>query len=76
MSWNIRVVQWTEGEEAYIGLREVYYTEGGLPYGHCEAVAVGNTRDELDQYMEWMEIAMTLPILYEADLNAVSTELH
>jgi hypothetical protein len=63
MHWNIRVVKYSEGEETFLEVAEVYYNELGKPCGFHVARPSGESVDELYQYTDWMSEALTYPIL-------------
>lgn len=63
MTWNIRVVKYSEDEETILEIAEVYYNTHGKPCGFHIARASGESIDELHQYTDWMKEALAYPIL-------------
>ena len=63
MSWNIRVVKYSEDEETILEVSEVYYNELGKPCGFHIARASGESIDELHDYTDKMKEALALPII-------------
>ena len=63
MTWNIRVVKYSEDEETILEIAEVYYNTHGKPCGFHIARASGESIDELHQYTDWMKEALGYPIL-------------
>jgi hypothetical protein len=63
MTWNIRLVQYQEEGESVLALAEVYYNTLGKPMGYCMASAVGESIDDLHEYVDWMKEALAYPII-------------
>lgn len=64
--WNLRVVHMIDEnypDEPYLEIREVYYDQMGKPMGHSTATVGGEKVDDLRQYVEWVQLALTKPIL-------------
>jgi len=74
--WNLRVVNWKEDGEEVIEVREVYYSPEGIPWGHCQATAMGSNKEDVERYLSWMVEALTKPILTEQDFHAYLTDIH
>lgn len=63
MTWNIRVVKYTEEGKPVLALAEVFYNTHGKPCGFTSASAEEESIDDLHQYVDWMKEALALPIL-------------
>ena len=63
MNWNIRVVKYSEDEETFLEVAEVYYNEIGKPCGFHIARASGESIDDLHDYTDKMKEALAYPIL-------------
>jgi len=79
MSWNHRIVRQKLENDAgdWLKICEVYYDDKGVPWTHTvDAVGVsGETLEELKQTLEWMQKAVTEPILDEADFVGVCSDI-
>ena len=70
MNWNIRVVKYSEDEETFLEVAEVYYNEIGKPCGFHIARASGESIDDLHDYTDKMKEALAYPILeFNKDLG-------
>ncbi len=60
MTWNYRLVQYTEAEGGGYGIHEVYYDEAGSPTGMTERAVgpVGDTPDEVVRDLTRMQNAV------------------
>ena len=63
MSWNIRVVKYTEEGKPVLELAEVFYNILGKPCGFTSAVAAEESIDDLHEYVDWMKEALAYPII-------------
>ena len=68
--WNHRIIERIDARGTETGhwleICEVHYGDDGRPYGHTDAIGVtGENLDELRQTLEWMQRALTQPILKE-----------
>ena len=63
MTWNLRVVDQSEGGEDYLEVCEVYYDEIGIPMGYCKASMSGETIEDIQQYLMWALAALDQPVL-------------
>ena len=72
MSWNYRVVSYTDVEgETHLGIHEVYYDKDGRPSMYTESAMApyGETLEELTKDLEHMRVALTKPVLTEEDFT-------
>jgi hypothetical protein len=63
MTWNLRVVDQSEGGEDFLEVCEVYYDEIGIPMGYCKASMSGETIEDIQQYLMWALAALDQPVL-------------
>lgn len=63
MTWNLRLVDQSEGGEDYLEVCEVYYDEIGIPLGYCKAAMAGDTIEDIQQYLMWALGALDQPVL-------------
>jgi hypothetical protein len=71
LSWNYRVVFFKGREgliEDYYAIQEVYY-EGEKPVAYCDAEAVGDSVDELQECLDRMMKAAAAPVLNADDME-------
>jgi len=64
MSWNYRVVKFTEDED-YYEIKEVFYDADGKPVGYSDAVCGSDTYEGLFKCMSMMQSAHAKPVLEE-----------
>lgn len=64
MSWNYRVVKFTEDED-YYEIKEVFYDTDGKPVGYSDAVCGSDTYEGLFKCMSMMQSAHAKPVLEE-----------
>ncbi len=71
MSWNHRVMRFSNDSEEWFGVHEVYYHEDGRLRGYTtEAVNVmGETVEELRAILERMLASLNKPILTADDFK-------
>lgn len=72
MSWNHRVVKYTDGEgTTHFGVHEVYYDKEGRPSMYTESAMspYGETLEELQLDLERMLGALTKPVLTDDDFK-------
>ncbi len=79
MAWNYRIViKTTEDGDHYYGIHEVYYNEAGLADNCTETPCdpFGETRAELQDNVNQMAEAFTMPVLHYDDIyeNSSSSE--
>jgi hypothetical protein len=67
MTWNLRLVNMSDGSEPYVEIREVYYDQIGKPLGHSAATMGGEDSNEIKTYLEWANQALSKPILNFGD---------
>lgn len=63
MTWNLRVVDQSEGGEDFLEVCEVYYDEIGIPMGYCKASMSVETIEDIQQYLMWALAALDQPVL-------------
>ena len=63
MTWNIRVVKYTEEGKPVLALAEVFYNTHGKPCGFTSASAEEESIDDLHQYVDWMKEALAYPVI-------------
>lgn len=63
MTWNLRLVNMSDGVEPYVEVREVYYDQIGKPLGHCTATMGGEDAKEIKIYLTWAIDALNKPVL-------------
>lgn len=72
MSWNHRIVSYTDAEgTTHFGIHEVYYNHSGFPemYTESSVAPYGESLDELRRDMKRMTEALELPVLTDADFR-------
>ena len=77
MSWNHRVVKYTDGDgTTHFGIHEVYYDSDGRPSMYTESAMApyGETLEELAQDLERMRGALVKPVLSDADFKKENKE--
>jgi hypothetical protein len=67
MTWNLRLVNMSDGGEPYVEIREVYYDQIGKPLGHSAATMGGEDSKEIRTYLEWAIQALSKPTLNFGD---------
>ena len=69
MSWNYRVVRFTEivGDEDFYEIKEVFYDNLGKPVGYSDANCGADTYEGLFECMSMMQAAHAKPVLDEAE---------
>ena len=69
MSWNYRIMAWTQEENPYLQIHSVYYDEKGKPKNYSERGewAGGDTLKEIESELELMKLALKKPILWAGD---------
>lgn len=69
--WNYRLVNMPEENygEPYLELREVHYTDKGVPVGHTPANTGSETLEGITEILRWHSLALSKPILTEADFT-------
>jgi hypothetical protein len=70
-SWNRRVVVMTEENdgEPLFALREVFYTQDGVPIGHQEPSVMSETMEGLAKLLDRMKEALAQPALKPEDFK-------
>ena len=79
MTWNLRVLEISDGASYYYEIREVYYNEHGKPWGHSRATMQGESKEALRNYLTWALEAIDKPAFQECDLverDANNPEVH
>jgi YD repeat-containing protein len=72
MSWNHRVVSYTDAEgTTHFGIHEVYYDESGRPTMYTESAMspYGESLEELRIDLERMRAALEEPVLTDDDFK-------
>ena len=64
MKWNLRIVQTTNTDGTWYEIREVYYDDEGIPFGHSNATVLSEEIDDMKWYIDHMKEAFTLPVLF------------
>lgn len=64
MKWNLRIVQTTNTDGTWYEIREVYYDDSGIPFGHSNATVLSEEIDDMKWYIDHMKEAFTLPVLF------------
>ena len=72
MSWNYRVVKFTD-EEDYYEIKEVFYDSAGVPVGYSDAVCGSDTYEGLFKVMGMMQSAHAKPVLDEGEFYGNDT---
>lgn len=77
MPWNHRVVKeiLDDGQE-WFSIREVFYNDDGNIYGYTEAPVdiVGESVDELREYLQWCLNCLGKPILEDGKVEFVDRD--
>ena len=71
MYWNHRMVDFTENDEPWIEICEVYYDDDHTPLLYSEkGVSVsGENKEEIKKQLELMLSCLNKPVLFKADFN-------
>lgn len=69
MSWNYRVVRFTEivGDEEFYEIKEVFYDNNGKPVGYSDANCGADTYEGLFKCMSMMQSAHAKPVIDESE---------
>lgn len=68
MSWKYQFMRFGEGDDSFIELNEVYYTEDKPTY-YCRASVSGGSLESVQWVVEQIQKAYDLPILTEEDFK-------
>ena len=63
MTWNLRLVDTTEGDESFVEICEVFYDTMGKPLGYTPAGLSGENVEEIRTYIKWALEALDKPVL-------------
>lgn len=71
MHWNYRLIDMAHenGNEPWVELFEVFYNDDGSLMGYTPVSTGGSDPTELKQSIEWMQLALTKPILKVQDFK-------
>jgi len=71
MYWNHRMVNFTEDDESWIEICEVFYDDDHTPllYSEKGVSVAGETKEELKNQLELMLSCLNKPVLFKADFN-------
>ena len=71
MFWNYRIVNMKSenGGEDWYCIREVYYGDNKELEGHCGISVGSESLEDLQNVLDMMHKATTLPVLQEGDFN-------
>ncbi len=64
MKWNLRIVQTTDTDGTWYEIREVYYDDDGVPFGHSNATVLSEEIEDMKWYIEQMKKAFSEPVLF------------
>jgi hypothetical protein len=68
MSWRYQFIKFGEGEDEFIELNEVYYTDN-KPTHYCRASVSGHSIESIQWVVEQIQKAYDLPFLTEDDFK-------
>jgi len=71
MYWNHRMVDFSEKDESWIEICEVFYDDDHTPllYSEKGVSVAGETKEELKNQLELMLSCLNKPVLFKADFN-------
>lgn len=76
MYWNLRMVDMSHDNQGdpLIEICEVFYDDDDRPMGYAKASLMGETEEELAQYIKWCIEAMKDPVLKQSDFDGKELE--
>ena len=67
--WNFRLIDLSDenGDEPYVALHEVHYTDKGVPVGYSSPCTGSESVESMREVMRWQALALDKPVMQKSE---------